>query len=58
VTGASRAGRERGGEAAEEPDGKESLEQVEASIRLVRHLVKRYPTIEYLIGHHEYRAFE
>jgi N-acetyl-anhydromuramyl-L-alanine amidase AmpD len=32
--------------------------QVEANIRLVRYLVKRYPTIEYVIGHHEYQAFD
>jgi N-acetylmuramoyl-L-alanine amidase len=32
--------------------------QVQANIRLVRHLVQRYPTIEYLIGHHEYQAFD
>lgn len=32
--------------------------QVEANIGLVRYLVRKYPTIEYLIGHHEYRAFE
>jgi N-acetylmuramoyl-L-alanine amidase len=32
--------------------------QVEANARLVRYLVKRYPTIEYLIGHHEYQAFD
>lgn len=33
-------------------------EQVAANIQLVRYLRKRYPTIEYLIGHHEYRHFE
>jgi N-acetyl-anhydromuramyl-L-alanine amidase AmpD len=33
-------------------------DQVEANIALVRYLVRRHPTIEYLIGHHEYRAFE
>jgi beta-N-acetylhexosaminidase len=32
--------------------------QIEANIRLVRHLVRRYPTIRYLIGHMEYRRFE
>ena len=32
--------------------------QVEADIRLVRYLVQKYPTIRYLIGHHEYRVFE
>jgi N-acetyl-anhydromuramyl-L-alanine amidase AmpD len=40
--------------------GKENLTraQVEANAALVRYLVGRYPTIEYLIGHHEYRLFE
>lgn len=33
-------------------------DQVAANIALVRYLVRKYPTIEYLIGHHEYRAFE
>ena len=33
-------------------------EQIEANIRLVRYLVEKYPTIEYLIGHSEYRQFE
>lgn len=32
--------------------------QIEANIRLVRYLAERYSTIEYLIGHHEYRLFE
>ena len=32
--------------------------QIEANTRLVRYLVKRYPSIEYLIGHSEYREFE
>ena len=32
--------------------------QVEANIRLVRYLAHKYPTIHYLIGHHEYRDFE
>ena len=32
--------------------------QVAANIALVRYLVRKYPTIEYLIGHHEYTAFE
>jgi N-acetylmuramoyl-L-alanine amidase len=32
--------------------------QVEANIRLVRYLAEKYTTIEYLIGHSEYRAFE
>jgi N-acetylmuramoyl-L-alanine amidase len=32
--------------------------QVEANIRLVRYLARRYPAIDYLIGHSEYRTFE
>ena len=32
-------------------------EQVEANAQLVRYLVKRYPEIEYLIGHYEYLNF-
>ncbi|MEJ2581779.1 MAG: peptidoglycan recognition family protein [Acidobacteriota bacterium] len=32
--------------------------QVKANIRLVRYLVGKYPTIEFLIGHMEYRRFE
>ena len=32
--------------------------QIEANARLVRYLAEKYPTIEYLIGHHEYQAFE
>ncbi len=32
--------------------------QIRANIDLVRYLVKKYPTIEYLIGHYEYREFE
>jgi N-acetylmuramoyl-L-alanine amidase len=32
--------------------------QLEANIWLVRYLTKKYPTIEYLIGHSEYREFE
>ncbi|MGH7482008.1 MAG: N-acetylmuramoyl-L-alanine amidase, partial [Longimicrobiales bacterium] len=41
-------------------DGVDNLTdaQIEANIRLVRYLAARYPTIEYLIGHSEYRAFE
>jgi N-acetyl-anhydromuramyl-L-alanine amidase AmpD len=31
--------------------------QVDANAWLVRHLVSRHPTIQYLIGHHEYGAF-
>ncbi|MBT8492322.1 MAG: peptidoglycan recognition protein family protein [Deltaproteobacteria bacterium] len=32
--------------------------QLEANQRLVRYLVANHPTINILIGHHEYRAFE
>ena len=33
-------------------------EQIEANIQLVRYLAEKHPTIEYLIGHHEYQLFE
>ncbi len=33
-------------------------EQLEANIKLVKYLQNRYKTIEYLIGHYEYRDFE
>ena len=41
-------------------DGVEDLTeaQVEANIRLIRSLTRQYPTIQYLIGHSEYRLFE
>ena len=32
--------------------------QVKADANLVRNLKERFPTIQYLIGHHEYLAFE
>ncbi len=32
--------------------------QLRANEKLVRYLVSLYPTIEYLIGHYEYRSFE
>ena len=32
--------------------------QVEANIALVKYLKAKYPTIQYLIGHHEYRKME
>jgi len=32
--------------------------QVQANIRLVRYLAHKYPTIDYLIGHYEYRQME
>ncbi|NPA60239.1 MAG: hypothetical protein GXO30_07240 [Epsilonproteobacteria bacterium] len=32
--------------------------QVEANIKLVRYLKTKYPNIEYLLGHHEYRKLE
>ena len=33
-------------------------EQIEANARLVRYLVNKYPTIQYLIGHYEYTRME
>jgi N-acetylmuramoyl-L-alanine amidase len=33
-------------------------EQIEANVQLVRYLAGRYSSIEYLIGHSEYREFE
>jgi len=33
-------------------------EQIAANIQLVRYLAEKYPTIQYLIGHMEYREFE
>jgi beta-N-acetylhexosaminidase len=33
-------------------------EQIDSNIKIVRTLKKKYPAIEYLIGHHEYRLFE
>ncbi len=41
-------------------DGMDNLTdaQIEANIRLVRYLVGKYPTIQYLIGHMEYLDFE
>jgi len=41
-------------------DGKDNLTdaQIEANIRLVRYLAEKYPSIQYLIGHMEYREFE
>ena len=41
-------------------DGVDNLtdEQIAANIQLVRYLAEKYPTIEYLIGHMEYRGFE
>jgi len=32
-------------------------EQIHANIHLIRYLVAKYPTIEYVIGHHEYQRF-
>ena len=32
--------------------------QIKANIRLVRYLAKKYPTIQHLIGHSEYRLLE
>ncbi|WP_428737473.1 glycoside hydrolase family 3 N-terminal domain-containing protein [Sulfurimonas sp.] len=45
-----------GGEANETEDL--TPEQVKANIALVRYLKMKYPSIEYLIGHHEYMEFE
>lgn len=41
-------------------EGKDNLTeaQLQANVRLVRYLVKKYPTINYLIGHHEHHQFE
>ncbi|MEK6658889.1 MAG: peptidoglycan recognition family protein [Campylobacterota bacterium] len=33
-------------------------EQLKANIELVRELKKMFPTIEYVVGHYEYRCFE
>lgn len=40
--------------------GKEDLTEAQAAANsaLVRYLAKKYPTIQYLIGHHEYRLME
>lgn len=35
-----------------------TIQQLRANELLVRHLAKRFPSIDYLIGHHEYRRFE
>ena len=35
-----------------------SVEQLLANIFLVNYLKKKFPTIEYVVGHHEYRCFE
>jgi beta-N-acetylhexosaminidase len=32
--------------------------QLKANIFLVNYLKKKFPTIEYIVGHHEYRCFE
>ena len=41
-------------------DGEEDLTRAQerANIELVRYLKNKYPTIDYLIGHYEYRKFE
>jgi beta-N-acetylhexosaminidase len=49
-------GIENVGGAGEEPDLTPA--QVDADVALVRYLVRKHPTIHYLIGHHEYRVFE
>ncbi len=33
-------------------------EQLKANTQLVTYLQQKYPTLEYLVGHHEYRCFE
>src|SRR5690606_28945306 len=33
-------------------------DQIEANIQLVRYIKEKFPSVEYLIGHHEYREFE
>ncbi|MBU1658513.1 N-acetylmuramoyl-L-alanine amidase [bacterium] len=35
-----------------------TLAQLEANVRLINHLKKKYDTIEYVAGHYEYRCFE
>lgn len=35
-----------------------TVEQLSANIFLVNYLKKRFSTIEYVVGHHEYRCFE
>ncbi|MBP9490136.1 MAG: N-acetylmuramoyl-L-alanine amidase [Aliarcobacter sp.] len=35
-----------------------TFEQLKANIELVKYLKEKYKTIEYLIGHYEYRSFE
>jgi len=35
-----------------------TVEQLKANIKLVKYLKEKYKTIEYLIGHYEYRKFE
>jgi beta-N-acetylhexosaminidase len=35
-----------------------SERQIASNIRLLRYLKKKYPSIDYLIGHYEYREFE
>ncbi|MFT5143761.1 MAG: N-acetyl-anhydromuramyl-L-alanine amidase AmpD [Rhodothermales bacterium] len=41
-------------------DGVDDLtdDQLTANVALIEYLVEKYPTIQYLIGHHEYRLFE
>lgn len=35
-----------------------TVEQLLANIFIVNYLKKKFPTIEYVVGHHEYRCFE
>ncbi len=43
-----------------ENNSKEDLTpaQVNANVKLVKYLKRKYPTLEYLLGHHEYREME
>ena len=43
-----------------ESNSKEDLTQaqLESNVRLVKYLKAKYPTIEHVIGHHEYREYE
>ncbi len=42
----------------QEKDDKLTSKQLEANIKLVKYLKNKYKSIEYLIGHYEYRKFE
>ncbi|TFV93264.1 N-acetylmuramoyl-L-alanine amidase [Algoriphagus kandeliae] len=40
------------------PESPLTYEQLEANEKLIRYLRKKYPAIEYVIGHHEYQLFQ